>query len=335
MIPKSIPSIAFLGSTSLWLGVFPPHPLEAKPQLDKQCNPVGRVVKVAHSQLPAGQLLCRKDTIKIASNKKLRMTCHASGRVITLSPGVVKISDHCGSISNRFRRCTNQMKVGCIIGRNPNASTRATLFVPYSSSVLGGRPSFLWEANPSADQYSVELFLGKAMLWKQTVTGNSMPYPSQVQPLEQGKAYLIRVSAYQGSQTVNTHVSVLNRISTKKESLLKSAFGAIDALKIPAVDKVLDKEKIYFAQGLLSESIEILKHQLRRNPYNPVLHRLVGDRFMNAGLPKLAQPYFAEAKALANKKQDMRELAKANEGLAEIAALPAEEPPAIPVGSEE
>lgn len=321
MISKTI---SYIGLTSLCLGMSPHHSMQAKPQVTAEpCNSVGRVIQVANSQLPIGQLLCRQDKIRISADKKLRFSCYSSGREITLTHGIAKIDDHCEVVSHRYRRCTNQITVGCIIGRNPNVSTRATLFVPYSSTVLGGRPRLLWEAHPSADRYSVELFLGKKMLWKQTVKDNSMDYPSSVQPLKQGKAYLLKVSASRGSHTLNKNISVLNRVSAKKLSILKSTFRSIDALKIPAIEKVFDKEKIYLSQGLLSESIEILKSHLQEDPYNPALYRSMGDRFMNAGLPKRAQPYFIEAKALAGKKQDIQELAKANAGLAEIAALPA------------
>lgn len=317
-------SLTRIGLTSIWFGVSTQiYPSEAKPLVTSDdCNTVGRVVKIVNSQLPAGKLLCREDSVRIAPSKQLRFACYASGLKVTLSPGVRKIADHCGVVSHRYRRCTNQITTGCIVGRNPNISTRATLFVPYSATVLEGRPNLLWEEHSSADRYTVELFLSNKMLWKQTVKSNAMPYPSTVQTLEQGKAYLIRVSAYRGGQMLHRNISVLNRISAKKVSRLKSTFRSIDALKIPVVEKVFDKEKIYLSQGLLSESIEILKSHLRRDPYNPAAHRLMGDRFMNAGLPKLAQPYFIEAKALADKKQNMQELAKANEGLAEIAALP-------------
>lgn len=321
MIPRAIAS---LGLTSLCLGGASCYlSIQAKAQdVSERCDPVGRVVQVANSSLPIGQPLCREDKIRLSANQKLKFACYSSGREITLAQGTADIDDHCEAASHRYRRCTNQIKTGCIISRNPEVSTRATLFVPYSSTVLGGRPRFNWEAYPSANLYSVELFLGKKRLWKQTTQSNSIPYPSTVQPLEQGKAYLIKVSAYRGNRALNRNVSVLNRVSADKLSILESTISSIDTLPISAVDKILDQERIYFSQGLLSESIEILKSQLEQDPFNPVFHRLMGDRFMNAGLPHQARPYFAEAKILANKKQDMSELAKANEGLAEIAALP-------------
>lgn len=315
-------SLTRIGLTSIWFGVSAQlYPAEAKPlATSDDCNVVGRVVQIANSQLPKGQRLCLGDSVRIAPNKRLKFACYASGQKVTLLPGTVKISDHCSKVSHRFRRCTRQIPVNCIISRNPNISVYATLFVPYSSTVANGRPSLVWEAKPTAEQYTVELVLGQKLLWKQTVKGNSMPYPKE-NPLEPGKAYLIRISALRGHQTISQNVSVLNRVSTQKVQMLKSTFASIDALPISDVEKAMDKDQIYLSQGLLSKSIEILKTQYEQDRYNPVVHRLLGDRYMNAGLPKQAQAYFQEAQALAVKQRQMKELAKAQAGLAEIAAL--------------
>lgn len=319
MSPKTI---TYIGLTSLWFGLAPYYSTQANPSaVPETCNPVGRVVKIANSQLPIGQLLCRKDKIRIATNRKLRFSCYSSASEITLAQGVANIDDYCKAVSQRYRRCTSQITVGCIVGRNPNVSTRATLFVPYSSTVLAGRPSLLWEAEPTAERYTVELLLRNKLLWKQTVRQNSMPYPD-VEPLEQGKAYVVRVSAQRGNRRIAQNISVLNRLSAQKAVRLQSTFTSIDVLPISEMEKTTAKEQIYLGQGLLSESIGILKTQLRVDQHNPSLHRLVGDRLMNAGLPQEAQSYFQKAEVLAQQQRDRNEIAKAKAGLAEIAALP-------------
>lgn len=316
-------SLTRIGLTSIWFGVSAQfYPAEAKPlATSEDCNAVGRVIKIANSQLPEGQRLCLGDSLSISPNKKLKFACYASGREVTLSPGKVRISDHCGKVSHRFRRCTNQYPVSCINSRDPSLKVRATLLFPYSSTVVDGRPSLSWEAEPQADRYTVELFLANQSMWKQTVSSNAMDYPA-AGPLQPGKAYLIEVSAFRGNKMLSKNKSILNRLSEEKVATMKSAISSIDALPIPKLDKILDRDKIYISQGLLSESIGILKTQLKQDRYNPIVHRLLGDRYMNAGLPQEARPYFREAEFLAQKEQDRQELAKAQKGLAEIAAIP-------------
>lgn len=319
--------LTHIGLTSIWFGAAAQlHPAEAKPlATSEECNAVGRVVKVVNSQLPEGQSLCLGDSIRITPNKQLKFACYASGQEVTLLPGTMKIADYCGAVSHRYRRCTRQITVNCIHGRNPNISVYATLFVPYSSTIIGGRPYLLWESEPTAERYTIELLLRNKLLWKKTVQGNSMPYPD-VQPLEQGKAYVIRVTALRGNQKISQNTSILNRISAQKVTMLQSTIASIDALSISELKKTKDMEQIYLGQGLLSESIGILKAHLRVHQHNPSLHRLVGDRLMNAGLPKEAQPYFQKAEVLAQRQRDRQELAKAKAGLAEIAALPRLQP---------
>lgn len=313
-----------IGLTSLWFGASAYYfPAKAKPVvLSGECNPVGRVVKIANSQLPIGKVLCYQDKLRIPTNKQLKFVCFVSGQNLILSAGSRRVADYCDGVSYKFRRCTTQNPVHCPNIRNPNISVRATLFVPYSTTVMGGRPNFSWESDPQADQYSIEVFLGKISLWKQTASTNSLAYPEGVAPLQPSNAYLVTVTAYRGNATISSYNSVLNRISDQKAGLMQAAIGDIDALPIPETEKTLDKDRIYVSQGLVSESIGILKSQLEQDKLNPTLHRVLGDRFMNAGLPKEAQPLFQEAEFLASKEQDMFELAKAKAGLAEIAAIP-------------
>lgn len=322
-----IRSLKYIGLTSLIVGASAQFtPAEAKPlSTSDECNAVGRVVQIANSQLREGQLLCFQDRIQISPNKALKFVCYSSGQEITLSQGGRSAGEYCDGVSYRLRRCTNQYPVSCINGRNPNIKVRATLLFPYSSTVVSGRPSLTWEAEPSADKYTVELLLSNQLKWKQTVSTNSMVYPSgpSVEPLQPGKAYLIKVLAFRNDNLLSQNKSTLNRLPEENVAKMQSAIASIDALPIPALDKILDRDKIYISQGLLSKSIEILKAQLKQDPTNPLLHRVLGDRYMNAGLPKAAQPYFQEAKSLADKKQNTIELAKANAGLAEITSLPA------------
>lgn len=314
-----------IGLTSLWFWELASADSEAQPTASRSsrlCNPLGRVVKVANSQLPTGKILCQRDSIQISSGKQIEFVCFSTSQPVTLNAGLKRVSDYCKEVSHQFRRCTSQNPVHCPNFRNPAVSPIQTLLVPYSSTLMSGRPSFLWEKEPGATRYKVVVSLRKKPLWTQTVETNKMDYPTGVADLQSGKAYAVRVLALQGNTVLSEQQSVLNRISTEKLELVRSAISTIDTLDLSDAEKIYDQDRIFVSQGLLSKSIEILKAQLQQDKTNHVLHRLLGDRYMNAGLPDEAQPYFQEARFLAEKEQDMYELAKAQEGLAEIAAIP-------------
>lgn len=314
-----------IGLTSLWFWELTQTSAKANPTASRSsglCNPLGRVVKVANSQLPTGKVLCQRDSVQISAGKQVEFVCFSTSQPVTLKEGFNRVSDYCKEVSHQFRRCTSQNPVHCPNFRNPAVSPIQTLLVPFSSTLMHGRPNFLWEREPRATHYKVVVSLRKKPLWTQTVQTNQMDYPTGVAELQPGKAYSVRVYAFQGNTVLSEQQSVLNRISTGKLALVRSAISTIDRLNLSDAEKIYDQDRILVSQGLLSKSIEILKTQLQQDKTNHVIHRLLGDRYMNAGLPNEAQPYFQEAKLLAQKEQDMYEFAKAQEGLAEIAAIP-------------
>jgi hypothetical protein len=205
--------------------------------------------------------------------------------------------------------------------RGDDFPVEATLLIPFSSTVLEGRPNFYWEAEPQATSYRVEVYQSKHPFWKHPSSTNSLSYPA-VSPLQPGKAYFIKIVALRGNTVIAVQRAVLNRLSIQRAEQVRSAITQIEQINMPAVEKLYDRDRIFLSQGLLSESIEILTTQLEQSKFNHTLNRLLGDRYMNAGLPQTAQRYFREAEILAAKKQDKLELAKAQAGLAEIAAIP-------------
>jgi uncharacterized protein HemY len=72
---------------------------------------------------------------------------------------------------------------------------------------------------------------------------------------------------------------------------------------------------VYLSSGLLTEAIHFLDTQIRSRSGEPVLHRLLGDCYTEAGLLTVAQQHYQIAKALAQTADDSVELAKAQTAL--------------------
>ena len=72
------------------------------------------------------------------------------------------------------------------------------------------------------------------------------------------------------------------------------------------------------SQKLLTDAIGVLQASKHNHSQNPTIYRLLGDRYLQAGLVDKAKTEYTTASSLAQKKDNPTELAKANDGLKQV-----------------
>jgi tetratricopeptide (TPR) repeat protein len=135
-----------------------------------------------------------------------------------------------------------------------------------------------------------------------------------------GNAYKITILAKQNSSAIKASVAAVNLLPQQDAQQVMGIVKQINNLGIPKDEAAfLDLDRVYMAKNLLNETIETLKSQVKAGSQNPALYRVLGDRYLEAGLPEEAKREYIRATTLAKRVDNSAELAKAQAGLQRVA----------------
>ena len=288
------------------------------------CEPIGRVLSKGDRYFTAGTLLCKGDRLNLKPEARVNVLCFLNRRMLTLLGGSISdVENKCVSTrTQRIRLCSQEDRSYCPKPKGPGEENNTPeLISPFSSASLTGRPFLSWYAVPKASSYTVRVD-GQGQSWEKTVAGTELPYPSEQPALKFGNAYKITITANQGnsaSSPISASTAVVNVLPESEVRQVMQAVKQINSLNLPK-DEVafLDLDSIYMSKNLLSETIKALEARIKEGSQNPAIYRVLGDRYLEAGLPDRAKPKYEIASKLARKTANSTELARAQAGLEQV-----------------
>ena len=280
--------LLFLDCASAWS--------QPQPVVKRTCEPIARVLSAGDRTLKPGSLLCQGDRLQPVNNGTVAVLCYINRTVLQLLQG---------SISDAASKCVPQAiqakRSDYLNPKGPGENAHApALRRPYSSAILDPRPLLSWDAVRGATSYTVQV-KGKGVNWSDEVRSNLLPYPHQQPDLQFGNAYKVTVIANQGNSPVLASSSVLILSSVKEAQQLMSIIKQIKILNLSPDDLAIDLGIAYMSQDLLTEAINVLEARIKAGTQNPTLYRLLGDRYLEAGLPDEAKREYTAATTLAQK----------------------------------
>ena len=292
---------------------------ENRTTTQRRCDPIGRVLDQGDNRLTAGSLLCQGERLTLASGVKVDFLCFLNRRILSLLGGTVSDTDECVPKKVRVKPCSYGDTSNCPKPKGPGSNSNTPAIVsPYSSTLLNGRPLLSWYSVASATSYTVEV-RGEGVGWQKTVLGTSLAYPNEQPAMQFGNAYKITIVANQGDDPVSASVSVVNLLPQSEATLVLNTVERINSLNLPKDEAAfLDLDTIYMSKNLLTETISSLESRVRVGSLNPAIYRVLGDRYLEAGLPDYAKHQYEIASEFARKSANSIELAKAEAGLERV-----------------
>lgn len=133
--------------------------------------------------------------------------------------------------------------------------------------------------------------------------------------MQYGNVYKFSIIANQGDSPVTYSSSVLLVSPESKAQQVMATVRQIKSLNLPPDEAAFDLDIVYMSQGLLTETINTLKARIAAGSQSPTLYRVLGDRYLEAGLPDSAKQEYTMAAALAQQSDNLVELTKAQAGL--------------------
>lgn len=295
-----------------------PNSVTGRSARQLRCSePVGKIINDADRLLPAGSSLCKGDRLQQRNGAKIDVLCYLNPGAGVLHLGSGIISDKCVPPPTQVQaqQCTPQNRANCRKRKGPSEDRNApTLLNPYSSAVLNTRPYLSWYAVAGATSYSV-LVRGKGVDWEKQVSSTALPYPKEQPAMQYGNVYKVSIIANKADSPITDSSSVLIVSPASEAQQIITTIKKIKSLNLPPDELAFDLDIVYRSENLLTETINTLKARIEAGSQSPTLYRLLGDRYLDAGLPDSARQKYTLAAALAKQSDDSDEIAKAQAGL--------------------
>lgn len=313
MIERSL-AIGLILLLGNWSSAIAAQPLSRRDRSQLGCEPIGRVVSNGDHRLAAGSLVCARDRLQPINRGFVEVLCYINPKnFLRLQGGVV--SNKCKPEAKKVRPCTPQNRSFCDKPKGPEEEgNRPTLINPYSSSILSNRPELSWYPVKGATSYTVEVS-GEGVNWRKTVVETQLLYPKEQPDFGFGNAYKVEIIANVGDSSISASTAVLNTLTQSEAEQIRTAVKQIKSLNLPEDEAAFDLDVVYRSQDLLTEAIGVLKARIQADSRNPIVYRVLGDRYLEVGLPDYAKREYTIATRLAQTANDVAELAKAQAGL--------------------
>ncbi|WP_338421964.1 hypothetical protein [Nostoc flagelliforme] len=240
--------------------------------------------------------------------------CFSSGNILNLSSGTIPL-DKCAEPDKALSTCNPTNTNACHIRKGgTEGSDELTIISPYSTSTLNSRPEITWTAVKGATSYKVKV-KSYEFGWEKVVNQTRLAYPSYEKEFQPGTPYTIYVFAYKDGEVFSYDETFVDVLSVASQEQIAQKIKRIKDLGLPPDETIQDVDAIYTAENLLNETIEMLKTATATGSLNPTFHRVLGDRYLKAKLPKEAKPEYIKASELAKSSNNSKELQKARSGL--------------------
>ncbi|MDZ4877799.1 MAG: hypothetical protein CLLPBCKN_007234 [Chroococcidiopsis cubana SAG 39.79] len=283
-----------------------------------KCNPIGRIMNDGDRYWKTGSLLCKGDRLEPVKGKSVQVLCYLTRQVLYLKVGVAsELEQKCALPATTPMPCSIENHSNCLQPKGPIAASGVpSVISPYGSEIATVRPLLAWHSVAGATSYTVRVE-GRGVAWEKSIDAATLrlTYPTDKPQLIFGNAYKITAIANKGKAPFKADSSVVNVLP---ENTIKRVFDVvrkIESLNLPSDEAaLLDLDAIYMSENLLDESIKALE-KVSKTTSNPSVKRMLGDRYLEAGLIREAIYSYEATLKLANKKKDREELSKAKKGI--------------------
>jgi len=252
-----------------------------------------------------GTQLFQGDQIRTSANSEVTLTLSnssfirlGSNSMITISGNETIATEKSGNVreissaamidlSALTLKRDSKTESGALAGlRSDNTEKTIELTSPYNTLIKTYRPLFSWTANTSFDNYIVNLYNSKGLVWKKKVSDSMMDYPESEKDLEYGESYFWNVEGeglIENEKSGNFKFSVLTNEKLKEvatqEALIKGTLK--DEQETSSLHSVLGA--YYLNQGLLEDAIKEFEIISEMNPEAPLPHEILGSLYSDVG----------------------------------------------------
>ncbi|MGC1391228.1 MAG: hypothetical protein WA816_09335 [Bacteroidales bacterium] len=278
-----------------------------------------------YSKASWGTQLFQGDEIKTSEKSEVKLL-FSNNNLISLGPNsVIRISgkeppsnETTGNVRNLSSAAMidlsalipsreDKKDVGALAGlRSGNADQSIELTSPCNTLIKTDRPLFSWIAKKSFDNYVVNLYNSKGLVWSRKVSENILKYPENEKGLEFGESYFWNV---EGEYLIDTDKSSNRRFTVlspekckdveENENTIRNTFKNDPGSS--SMHSVLGA--YYVNKGLLQDAIIEFQSIAKLNIDSALPHELLGSLYSETGDKDKAIEELQKALMLAKDKE--------------------------------
>jgi hypothetical protein len=284
-----------------------------------------KVNRSEFSKTSWGTQLFQGDEIKTSEKSEVKLL-FSNSNLISLGPNsLIKISgketpatESTGNVRNissatmvnlsdLIPKREDRNDVGALAGlRSASMDQTIELTSPNNTMIKTDRPSFSWITRKSFDNYIVNLYNSKGLVWSRQVSENILKYPENEKGLDFGESYFWNV---EGEYLIDTEKSANHRFSVlspekykeveENENTIKNTFK--NDAESSSMHSVLGA--YYINKGLLQDAIFEFQTIAKLNTDAALPHELLGSLYSEVGDKDKAIDELQKALKLAKDKE--------------------------------
>jgi hypothetical protein len=170
--------------------------------------------------------------------------------------------------------------------RAVSAEQTIELNYPLNTVIKTNRPVFSWIPKKTFENYIVNLYNSKGLVWSSKISGNVMEYPVNQKELEFGETYFWNVEGenlIDSDKSANRKFSVISLEKSREVEVQEKAYKSTfrEEQESSNLHSVLGA--YYINQGLLQDAIEEFHIISKMNADAPLPHEILGSLYTEAG----------------------------------------------------
>jgi len=250
-----------------------------------------------------GLSLNSDDTLDIPAKASVKIYC-SDLSIWIVKPGKYRASQGCPSSKAVIRLPNSNNDTLRPVGKTEAALAKLPyLITPRKTDIISDRPQIRWNAVPGAAYYTVKIETD-GFSWTNKTNENKIIYSGD-RPLQADTRYWVTVTTNQGlSSQQDTEVG-FNVSDEQTKKIILDAIEKIQKQPLSPTERELVLAYLYRSYELYGDAINVLEDLVNQGKKEISVYQLLGDTYLEVGLPQLAKNTYQKGLELAIKTQNI------------------------------
>ena len=248
-----------------------------------------------------GLSLNSDDTLDIPARASVKIYC-SDLSIWIVKPGKYKVSQGCPSGKTVIRLPNSNNRTLRPISKTEAALAKLPYVItPRETDIISDRPQISWNSVPGVANYTVKI---DGINWEKKTDKTEIIYDGD-RPLQPETRYWVTVTTDQGlSSQQDTEVG----FNVSDEQTKKTVLNAVEKIEkqpLSLTERGLVLAYLYRSYELYGDAINILEDLVNQGNKEITVYQLLGDTYLEVGLPQLAKNTYQKGLELAIKTQNI------------------------------
>lgn len=240
-----------------------------------------------------GLTLRSDDKLEVKANSSVKVIC-SNTLIWEVRPGKYNVSSGCPpgiSVILLPGTNTDTLRAPGDVKTEETLARLPYLITPRNSSILTNRPLLRWNAVEGATNYIVRI---DGVNWETETNQTEIDYSGDTS-LQPEWRYRVTIVADNGKSSQSDAVVGFTVLDESTQQIVLEAKETISQQSLSPEEEGLILGKLYRGYKLYADGIEILEELVKQDSQSFAIYQLLGDIYLDTGLPQLAKKPYEKA----------------------------------------